>query len=228
MDRPESARPPLLPIAALVSLLVFLLGAAGLFALGYHNTQSAIALERLNQLHAAHVTAVKVQVNFKTQVQEWKNVLLRGSSAADYATYFGRFEQREADVQAGLAMLRTDLIRLGLDGTTATQLAAEHAALGAAYRQALTGYRAVEPASGFAVDASIRGIDRKLNDAIDALAQTAEAAAATELTDFRTQAAARYATLRQVILVLGGLTVLAAFWLVFQAARSRAAPKRPI
>lgn len=219
MNSGSATRPQLLPAAALVSLLVLLLGVSSLAVLSYSNTKSAAALARLQSFHDAQIAAVQTQVNFKTQVQEWKNLLLRGASAQDRATYLARFEQRETDVRSGLAALQTHLAALALDPADATRLAADHATLGTAYRNALDAYRPADPASAFAVDASIRGIDRALNEAIDTLAHTVELAATAEFTAYRQAADTRYATLRKVTLIFGTLAVLAAFWLVFQAAR---------
>ena len=220
MNATASPRPNLLTAAAFVSLLVLLLGATGLFALSYTNTKSAAALARIDSLHAAQLSAVEARVSFKTQVQEWKNVLLRGRNAADYKIYLGRFEERAAEVQAGLATMEKQLAALDLDAAPASRLIADHATLLAAYRQALAGYQPDNPAAPFAVDAAIRGIDRKLNDDIDALAHTVEQSAAAELKATAAGAAGRYAALRQATLIVGALAVLAAFWLVFQANRT--------
>ena len=214
----------LLPTAGLVSLLVLLLGATALFALSYGHAKSAAALERIGLLRQAQIDAVKVQVNFKTQVQEWKDVLLRGHQPADYTTYWSHFEQRETAVREGLTVLQGELARLGLDAAEAKRLVEAHAALGAAYRRAIAGYRRDDRDSTFAVDASIRGIDRQLNQDIDALAQVVHAESEKELSAFYERGEASYAALRKIVLALAGLTVLAAFWLVFQAARSAAAP----
>lgn len=220
MGPTATRRPNLLPAAALASLLVLLLGATGLFTLGYTNTRAAAALARIDALHAAQLAAVGAQVSFKTQVQEWKNLLLRGRNAADYQTYREHFEQRAADVQSGLAAVERQLAALGLEATAATRLLADHAALLQAYRQALTGYRPADPGAPFAVDAAVRGIDRKLNDDIDALAHTVEQTAAAELKALAAGATGRYAALRRVTLGASALAVLAAFWLVFQANRA--------
>jgi len=220
MSAALSDRPNLLPASALVGLLVLLLGATGLFALSYTNTQSAAALARLDQLHAAQLAAVATQVAFKTQVQEWKNLLLRGRDAADLTAYRARFEQRAAEVQAGLDGLKKQLAVLGLDAAAAAVLRHEHAALGEAYRRALDNYRPAEAGASFAVDAAVRGIDRKLNDDIDALARTVEETAASELKAVGVAADGRYGVLRKVTLGAGALAVLAAFSLVFQVRRT--------
>ena len=44
-------------------------------------------------------------LNFKTQVQEWKNVLLRGSDKAQLDKYWGQFEAQERKVQDLLGQL---------------------------------------------------------------------------------------------------------------------------
>jgi hypothetical protein len=224
MNTGISTRPNLLPTAALVSLLVLLLGVTSLFVLSYSNTRSAAALERLHTFHAAQLAAVKAQVSFKTQVQEWKNLLLRGRVADDYASYLARFQQCEADTQSSLALLQSHLNQLSLDSAEATRLATDHASLGRSYRSALASYRPADPATGFAVDAAIRGIDRPLNDAIDTLAQSVAAASTAEFAAYRAAANARYLTLRRVTLGAGTLAVFAAFWLVFQAARPASRP----
>lgn len=220
MSTVASSSSRLLPTAGLVSLLALLLSATGLFALSYTHEKSVAALERLGWLHAAQVDAVKAQVAFKTQVQEWKNILLRGADPKDHQAYFSRFEQRETEVRAGLVELQGELKRLGLDAAGAERLVEAHTALGASYRTALAKYQPGDRDSAFEVDASIRGIDRQLNEDIDALANSVHEATENNLADFRASGAARYATLRKITLGLAAFTVLVAFWLVFQTARS--------
>ncbi|MES2692974.1 MAG: hypothetical protein V4773_05830 [Verrucomicrobiota bacterium] len=215
-----SARPNLLRPAALVSLLIFILGATGLFALSYANRQSAAALDRLSAMHAARVAAVGAQVSFKTQVQEWKNILLRGQVAADLQSHRERFDARAADVQAGLRTVETHLKTLGLDAATATRLASEHTTLLETYRRALGDFRPEDPRAPFTTDRAVRGIDRKLNDDIDALARDVEQTASEELAAFTAASSARYATLRKTTLGVSVVAVLAALWLVFQANRA--------
>jgi len=46
-----------------------------------------------------------IQVNFKKEVQEWKDVLLRGHTPADLAKYTGQFHAKEAAVLSGARAL---------------------------------------------------------------------------------------------------------------------------
>jgi hypothetical protein len=226
MSPPAKAFPNLLPTAAIVAILVLLLGVIGLFTLSYTNLKSAAALDRLSAFHAAEISAVKAQVSFKTQVQEWKNVLLRGRNPADYQAYFKRFEAQEAAVRANLANVEAQLARLGQPPGATASLLEEHAALGASYRAALARTPPNDPDYPFAVDRSLRGIDRKLNDEIDALAQSVDADAQVEFAGFRVAAVARYGRLRQLTLGFGGAAVLGALWLMYQAGRAGA--RRPL
>lgn len=214
------ARANLLPAAAVVSLLVLLLGATGLFTLSLTHTRAAAALDRQTHFDEARTTALEAQVNFKTQVQEWKNILLRGHQPEDYSRYLAGFEQREAAVQAGLASIKTQFTALGLDPTGVEPLSAVHRTLGVDYRAALAAWRRDDPAGAFAVDAAVRGRDRQLGVDIDALATSAADAAARDLRAAGEDAASLYAALRKAVLIIATLAIVAALWLVFLANRA--------
>lgn len=226
----STARPNLLPVAAIVSLLVLALGVTGLFSLHLTNAKSAASAARLEALDQTRVAAVEARAAFKTQVQEWKNILLRGRDAADLSAYRARFEKEEAAVRVDLEDLRDRL-----DGDAIADLAAptktilapldvhalltEHARLGEAYRAALAGFAPAEPEAAFRTDASVRGIDRALSEQLDAFAAAVEQAAATELRARSADAAARYEGLRRVTWIVAGFAILASLWLCFRASR---------
>src|SRR5690606_17333477 len=72
-------------------------------------SDSAHAYQRLLS-GPTHSTLLLNQANldFKTQVQEWKNMLLRTRSSNDIATFWNRFEAQERDVQQSLERLIND------------------------------------------------------------------------------------------------------------------------
>ena len=213
----SSAR--LLPAAALVSLLVLLLGAAGLFTLHLTHLRAAAALDRQTRLDVARTTALETQIAFKTQVQEWKNILLRGHKQEDYTRHLAAFEKREADVDTGLASVKIQLTALGLADTGIDTLVTTHRTLGADYRAALAAWNHDAPAGLFAVDTRVRGRDRQLGLDIDTLAASVADTSARELHASGESAASLYGTLKKVVLIIGALTVLAALRLVFVASR---------
>ncbi len=109
-----------------------------------------------------------LNVIFKVQVQEWKNVLLRGSNPSDAQKYWQAFNEQhskfEAQVEQAVKLLGEDPMAKEL-----RTLSALHAALLPKYEE---GRRAFEQA-GFdpkAGDSAVKGIDRELSQKIDALA----------------------------------------------------------
>jgi uncharacterized protein YnzC (UPF0291/DUF896 family) len=154
------------------------------------------------------------QVHFKTQVQEWKNLLLRGQDAADYERYLGLFHTESAQVVDQLNRASAQKKAIGLDASDVEAALAAHAALRQQYADALRGYQRGTVASVFAVDTAVRGRDRPLNTMIDAIAESMR----TEV-DSRTRAFAqadrrRYQLLRAVFVTLSVATLILAGWLV--------------
>jgi methyl-accepting chemotaxis protein len=104
----------------------------------------------------------EADVQFKVQVQEWKNVLLRGKQPAELDKYWGQFEARERSVQDILHRLNT------LEGAASVkpqieQLLVEHRTLGVAYRKGRDAFLAAgaDPAAG---DVAVKGVDRATSD----------------------------------------------------------------
>ena len=113
-------------------------------------------VERSHQLGLAY----ELQVNFKVQVQEWKNVLLRGHREADFQKYHHQFNQRSRTVQAGLEEL---IAMPSLDDPLrrqAVRFRDQHLEIGKAYHNALTAHSLGDPSAPFRIDAAVRGIDR--------------------------------------------------------------------
>jgi methyl-accepting chemotaxis protein len=111
-------------------------------------------------------------VEFKTQVQEWKNVLLRGKNPADLDKYWGRFQAQESTVQAVLGQLIAVAESQQIVGlkSQVEQLRNEHQSMGRAYRQGYDAFVAAgaDPTAG---DAAVKGIDRAASEQMSALVQ---------------------------------------------------------
>ena len=120
-------------------------------------------------LAQATLTAKEAKVEFKQQIQEWKDVLLRGHNAEDYQKYLAAFEKQEKTVQGLLAELRGLMADLGLDGAAAARLIATHAELGAKYREALKSYQQTNADAAKVVDRLVRGLDRPVTESFEAV-----------------------------------------------------------
>lgn len=120
----------------------------------------------------------QANLQFKVQVQEWKNVLLRGKQPADRDKFWSQFEDQERQVQDTLGRLSA---MNGLDATTKAQvdtLRDEHRNLGSAYRKGRDAYIASggDPVAG---DLAVKGVDRaaseQMNGLVDGLRKQSDA-----------------------------------------------------
>jgi methyl-accepting chemotaxis protein len=134
---------------------------------------SGDSIQRFEQVLTQEVgnerAVLQMVAGFKKQVQEWKNVLLRGSDPASFKKYWGKFQQEEAGLQKqGGALLK----RLG-SGEAATllqQFLQRHKQMGQAYRKGLEAFRQ----SGFdskTGDKAVKGIDREPTRLLEQAAQ---------------------------------------------------------
>jgi methyl-accepting chemotaxis protein len=86
---------------------------------------------------AAQDQARQVQVAFKIQVQEWKDVLLRGRDSESLAKHRTGFLTQEVRVGALADTLAGTLAGDSSDARTLERFRAAHAAMGVRYREAL-------------------------------------------------------------------------------------------
>ena len=113
----------------------------------------------------------EANLQFKIQVQEWKNMLIRGKSAADRDKYWAQFEEQERLVQDVLSQLSQVK---GASPSTLSQvqkLIDEHKALGVSYRK---GRDAFIAAGGDAVagDVAVKGVDRAASEQMSQLVES--------------------------------------------------------
>ncbi|WP_231137363.1 methyl-accepting chemotaxis protein [Chromobacterium paludis] len=103
-------------------------------------------------------------LHFKIQVQNWKDVLLRGNDSADYAAYLNLFRQEDQTVDAQLDQAAAALRDMGLSTADIDALRAEHGRLDERYRAALASFHQEDKLSGQQVDHQVRGMDRAMTD----------------------------------------------------------------
>jgi methyl-accepting chemotaxis protein-1 (serine sensor receptor) len=161
--------------ARLVLLLAFvnalLLAAAGYawYAIARLNTQLESTISVQNQVEDVGDLSRRAQLDFKIQVQEWKNILIRGHDPELFAQYLKAFNDRSAKVRLSLSRLGTQAKALDLPATFADKALAEHDELDKKYLAAIKSFRAGDAASTLEVDKAVRGIDRAATDHIDEL-----------------------------------------------------------
>lgn len=194
----------------MVAGLGLAIGLVGLYGLG----QSSRALAEIRSevfdrgqfLAKATDLARSSQVNFKIQVQEWKNTLLRGNDSSQFDKYWKSFAAQESLVQRNLAELSDLLDAFGVPSERVDHASKAHLALGEAYREALTSYDKSRPDAHRVVDEKVRGIDRAATEEIDGIVDMVSAFEATGAVEREQEfmaAAAGLRTLTSISMFLG-------------------------
>jgi methyl-accepting chemotaxis protein len=136
-------------------------------ALSNSANRSVAALERSAVLTDAVDSARAAQVDFKIEVQEWKNILLRGSDPEQFTKYSTAFKDKSKDTQIQLREVGALLRKLGLQTPLLDEAISAHAELEKNYLTALEKYDAADPQAHKVVDALVRGMDRAPTKKID-------------------------------------------------------------
>jgi CHASE3 domain sensor protein len=199
-------------IVGLLAVGILFLAGIGLFGVEFTHDEGNGALRQSVESSTLLDEARSAQVAFKIQVQDWKNFLIRGHNPGDYDKYVAQFASAEADVDKSLDALKaSDLLPASLRDEVVA-IRDEHARLGATYREAMKAYERGKLESTFSVDASVRGIDQKLTQRIDAVAQQILASEHKRVDTLKQQFESRYGTLRNMMvgatIVVFGLLIL--------------------
>jgi methyl-accepting chemotaxis protein len=170
---------------------------------------SLFGIYSLNQSLANYATTVRVSSDgayaakgvesaFKTQVQEWKNVLLRGKDPKELDKHWGAFAKAEREV-GGSAKELLAVLPAGEERLLIEKFIAAHAIMGQGYRKALEEFKAagLESAVG---DKAVRGMDRAPSKLLDEAGDKLAAASATAAA--QTDAAGKRATFMSLAVIL--------------------------
>ena len=201
------------------SAIMLLVAAAGLGTVALRHSQERL-IESLSKTiaFAQNVDIARdAQVHFKRQVQEWKNVLIRGHEPADYAKYWSLFETEEATTQTLLNELRQ---RDPGEAKAADGLLSELRTLGQRYRAAITAFDPNHPLSYRVVDTQVRGMDRPPTDEMSALVMRLQARMANLGAQMSASHQAEISTLRGAVVAAALLGVLSTVLLMLMVHRS--------
>jgi hypothetical protein len=161
----------LIALFAAVGAVLIVLVTIALYSM--HRLEGIVSanLARINALTEMADDARVAQVGFKTQIQEWKNTLLRGHNPQDFDNYHRAFITQREQLHTRLAELAAQAKALEVPVDELARLDAlttAHQALDDAYDQALLAFKAEDALSVRTVDTQMRGRDRPLNDEFDA------------------------------------------------------------
>jgi methyl-accepting chemotaxis protein len=147
------------------------------------------------------VDVVAMESDFKKQVQEWKDVLLRGKNPEAFNKYWTNFQARENDVRR-----EADELSRSIPDAEAAQLVVQflsaHKSMGEAYRRGLQQFKEHDFDSTTG-DKAVAGIDRAPTELLTKAKTRLVALAAARAKDARENAAASVWTTG---LLLAGMT----------------------
>ena len=180
-------------LLALVGMALFVLVAMAGFGFYSLNKQGSAVVESVDnttiQIEEL-ILSQKIGTLFRLQVQEWKNILLRGDDQEDYDKYLGEFEKKEIEVQITLMDMRFILNNQYNETTNLIdKIVRLHAHQGAQYREALESFDMEAPRdSGMIVDTMVRGVDIALQAEMEKLTRIIDKKIKDELAEDRRSA----------------------------------------
>ena len=181
----------------ITGVLAALTGAAliGIYSL---NQSIAVYETEVGAEHAHERAIADALITFKTQVQEWKDTLLRGKDPAMLDKHWSAFARQDAAVDdAARALLAT--LPAGDSRALVEQFAAAHTQMGAGYRKGFDAFKAADFDSATG-DAAVAGVDREPSRLLaDAARKIAADSAATS---FNAAAQAERATVVSIVLMV--------------------------
>lgn len=124
--------------------------------------------------------ARQAQVDFKKQVQEWKDMLLRGYDSESFKKYSSQFSQENDNVEKQLLKLKEDMTKQNMDTSPVDALLKTHKELYDKYNVAIKNYDPNNTESYRIVDKLVTGIDRKPTDDMDLLVKQIQDKAKSE------------------------------------------------
>ena len=198
----------LILLAATASFLLLLSVAFGLFELSRLNTHLAASLSSAKSETDAIQTVTEAQAHFKTQVQEWKDILIRGNDSNNYDKYFAHFEEEERKVQAQLNSAIPLMAARGIPTAPVESLLKAHQQLGINYREALKSFDRNDPLSGQHVDKLVKGMDRPTSKGLDEVVTLIDSHAEENIGHSILQAEEAYQRSRVVFFLFGLIAVV--------------------
>jgi methyl-accepting chemotaxis protein len=156
--------------ASLLSLGI--IGGYGAYGLGIIQSATNVNMFEIDEHTKGINLSRSVQVDFKTQVQEFKNILLRGKDPIALAKYTKAFEDQGEKVTKNLQMLNTLTAAMSRESekemaVITSQAIKNHAEIMTKYKNALKFYQSDNINSIITVDELIKGIDRPFIDEIE-------------------------------------------------------------
>lgn len=226
LQRTMALRRAIASSAFTMFMLVALVGLFSLFSIWSINRAWIDGTRQSVQLDSLSRAALDSQVSFKVQVQEWKNILLRGDDVALLDKYLKSFQANAKETQRNIARVTDQARALELIAQIdiAKELAATHDSLTQRYETTLAGAKGtskfISPDIARQVDKSLRGVDRELENSIAEFAVELVVVADQERRLLEARMQDRYTSLRWFIIGVISLSLVITAFVLTGAMRA--------
>jgi len=198
-------------------LKAYFFSAATIVAVGafsFLSLNSALTSYRrdVDDMQDKAIAVLHIQSQFKVQVQEWKNVLLRGKDSQKRDKYWQSFQEKETAVLQDAGQLASSL-PVGKAKTKLDEFISAHQKMAQGYRQGLAAYleAGADPYIG---DKAVTGIDRAATNLLDEVESEVNLLVqqVSSKADMEADRGARYGII--ALLITFGVGILLAYWIV--------------
>lgn len=207
----------------LLSLLIVVglitLGSTAYFQLHQYDNIVIAAAKQIQNRSEVLANVDKASISFKTQIQEWKNILIRGNDKEKYEKYIAAFSEKEAAVQTQLDAAITIQNATGQSAEDFIELKKSHLALGENYRQALANFVATDAEAGKKIDKLVTGMDRAPSEQMASLAEKTTSDFSQNLKGFLIDTDAVYTKTIHILLlicIIASTTILTIMVIIFR------------
>lgn len=203
-------------VMMLFSMIVImaLLGWVGLRSMeNYSDELTSVAATQVKSLNLAR----KMQIDFKIQVQEWKNILIRGHDEKDFNTYQTKFNQLGDTTFQNLNQLKALLQQSDVAVTKVVALESSLRALNERYQAALSSYDKSLPDAYRLLDTKVRGLDRAPTNAMDTIVDEVKAVFDKKMASAQSMIDIGFADTKRLFIILIGIgfSICIGFGLMF-------------
>jgi len=218
MLRKLSLKQKIFTLSLLITAALIILGASALSQLSKFDESVMDGIHEIDGNVSVLSDVSNAHVEFKIQVQEWKNILIRGNDDKQYEKYVGKFKKSSDRVQALLANAVTQSKKLNKPTALIEGVIAEHNKLKIAYLDGLKSFDANDLITGQKVDKLVSGIDRPASKGLAEIATKTETEFNSLVTETESSLQRQYETARTtfiIIVVVGAGIVIGAMILIF-------------
>lgn len=207
-------------------MLVAVIGLFSLFSIWSINRAWLAGIDETASLQALSRASLDAQVSFKIQVQEWKNILLRGDNPALLEKHLASFRDSGTVTTNNLVRVADTARSLGFSqqADAASAIAQTHQSLAARYETLLSdsrnGAAVISQEAAHTLDVTVRGADRDLDRSIGSLAIDIATLSEQRRSVLADKMQQRYQTLRWFIIGVIGLSLVITGYAVTRAIRA--------